>query len=305
MEASGWRVWTAVPGRQALETDLSPTDLQTVLLSVAEARAAAVTPARLLRRWREDRFVRPSSYDPRSIASVESRIWSLLPAHVEGVELSPVAPLGTASALSTVPQNNVVSTVRGTEVLSDPTNALAIEAADRRRHQARVDVAACHRVLRAQRFGPGAQQHFRLFAVVSSARDGGSGRTEADLLVDHIGLWQRVLGALLPGLEKRLTVTVFDHPVLAERLADSVRPALASSTVPLVDDPDRVKGRGYYTSAALGVRATDPTTGEEVDLGDGGFTTWTAQVLGDAKERCLTSCIATERLSMLAVADQV
>jgi hypothetical protein len=299
------RVWTAVPGRQELETDLSPTDLQTVLLSVAQARAAAVTPARLLRRWREDRFVRPSAYDPRPIAQVEARIWSLLPSRFAGVELSPVAPLGTASALSTVPQNNVVSTVRGTEVLSDSTNALALEAADRRSRETRVDVAACHRVLRAQRFGPGAHQHFRLFAAVSSARDRGSGRTEADLLIDHIGLWQRVLAELLPGLEKRLTVTVFDHPVLAERLADSVHPALRDSVVPLIDDPDRVKGRGYYTSAALGVRATDPTTGVEVDLGDGGFTTWTAQVLGDAKERCLTSCIATERLSDLTSAVDV
>ena len=120
------------------------------------------------------------------------------------------------------------------------------------------------------------------------------------MLIDHIGLWRRVLDELLPGVETWLTVTVFDDPVLAERLADTVRPALTSSTVAVVDDPERVKGKGYYTSAALGVRATDPATGQEVDLGDGGFTTWTAQLLGDAKERCLTSCIATERLSQLA-----
>ena len=96
-------------------------------------------------------------------------------------------------------------------------------------------------------------------------------------------------------------MTVFDDPVLAERLADTVRPALASSTVPLVDDPGRVQGRGYYTSAALGIRATDPVTGETVDLGDGGFTTWTAQMRSDAKERCLTSCISTQRLTQLAI----
>ena len=154
------RVWAAVPAREALETGLSPTDLQSLLLSVAQARAGAVTPTRLLRRWREDRFVRPSAYDPRRVAEVEARIWGLVPERFAGVELSPVAPLGTASALSPVPQNNVVTTMRGTEVLSDPTNALAIEAADRRRADARadarVDVAACHRVLRGQRSAPGA-----------------------------------------------------------------------------------------------------------------------------------------------------
>jgi hypothetical protein len=38
----------------------------------------------------------------------------------------------------------------------------------------------------------------------------------------------------------------------------------------------------------------------ETDLGDGGLTTWTAQLTQDAKERCLFSCIATERLAALA-----
>lgn len=38
-----------------------------------------------------------------------------------------------------------------------------------------VCLAACHRQLRAQVFGPGVAAHFRLFALVSSARDSGSG----------------------------------------------------------------------------------------------------------------------------------
>ncbi len=34
-----------------------------------------------------------------------------------------------------------------------------------------------------------------------------------------------------------------------------------------------------------------------VEIGDGGFTTWTTWLMGNAKERCLVSCIATERLT--------
>jgi hypothetical protein len=34
-----------------------------------------------------------------------------------------------------------------------------------------------------------------------------------------------------------------------------------------------------------------------VELGDGGFTTWTQQLMGNAKERCLVTCVATERLA--------
>jgi len=33
--------------------------------------------------------------------------------------------------------------------------------------------------------------------------------------------------------------------------------------------------------------------------GDGGFTGWTTALTADAKERCLISCIATERLTQL------
>jgi hypothetical protein len=129
------RVWAAMPdgSQQALTTGLSPTDLTTLLLGVASARAAAVSPAEIMRRWQQDRLVRPTSCDPRAVAAVENRLWQLLPGPVEGVELSPLVPLGTCSALGPVSQNNIVTTMRSGEVLSDSTNALAVEAATRRR----------------------------------------------------------------------------------------------------------------------------------------------------------------------------
>ncbi|MBM0259692.1 hypothetical protein [Micromonospora sp. 4G55] len=299
------RVWGVVPAetRQALETGLASTDLQTMLMAVARARARTITPARILRRWRHDRFVRPSTSDPRLLAQLEAKLWRLLPQRFAGVELSPVAPLGTCSAVAPVDQHRVVSTVRGTEVLSDPTNALAIEAAARRREQCvdgRVDLAACHRVLRAQQFDPGNAAHFRLFALASSARDRGSGRTEAQLLIDHVRFWQLVLAEMLPTTATRITVTVFGHHVLAERLHDTIHPALtgASTAVPVVEDSTRIHGTGYYTGIAIGLRAD--VRGQTIDLGDGGLTTWTAQLINTAKERCMVSCISTERLTALA-----
>jgi hypothetical protein len=298
------RVSGVVPAgtRQTLESGLAPTDLHTLLMAVARARAQQVTPARVLQRWRQDRFVRPSACDPRLLAELEARLWRLLPHRFAGVELSPVAPLGTCSAVAPVDQHRVVSTVRGSEVLSDPTNALAVEAAVRRREQevaGRVDLAACHRVLRAQRFGPGNAAHFQLFALVSSARDRGSGTTEAQLLIEHIGFWQRVLSEVLPTTETWITLTVFGHPVLTERLCDTILPALTGAPpVPVVEDRARRHGAGYYTGVALGLRAD--IGGRTIDLGDGGLTTWTARLLGDEKERCLVSCAATERLTTLA-----
>jgi hypothetical protein len=299
-DRAGEWVLQAMPAgaREALTRVLPPTDLQSLLIAVARARAAQVTPAEVMRRWQQDRFVRPSAADPRHVAAVEARLWQLLPAEFAGIELSPVAPLGTCTAVTPTSQNRIVSTVRNTEVVSDSTNALAVEAAVRRRGQPKdghTHLAACQRQLRAQLFGPGAAAHFRLFALVSSARDTGSGRTEAALLTRHLAYWADVLDALIPRRRPHVELSVFDRPVLAERLADTVRPGLAEHASFLIDKPDRTRGRGYYAGFALRITAQDG----EVELGDGGLTTWTAQLTQDAKERCLVSCIATERLTAL------
>ncbi|MBG6103546.1 hypothetical protein IW249_003960 [Micromonospora vinacea] len=287
------RVWAAMPaGTRTALAGLSGADLRTLLLGLARDRAATVRPPEVVRRWREDRFVRPARADPRALARVEARMWQLLPADVAGVELSPVVPVGTCSAVAPVSQNRIVTTMRASEVLSDPTNALAIEAAVRRRRQSEVHLAAAHRVLRAQDFGSEASAHFRLFALVSSARDTGSGRTEARLLVRHLTYWRTVLAELAPAAAPQLHITTFDDRVIRERLADTVRPALAGDVVPLVDEPERSRGRGYYTGCALRITALDGS----LEIGDGGLTDWTARLSGDAKERCLVSCLATERL---------
>lgn len=295
------RVWRAMPAgsREALTRDLPPADLQTLLIAVARARADRVTPADVMRRWRQDRFVRPAAADPRRVAAVEARLWQLLPAEFTGIELSPVAPLGTCTAVAPVSENRIVATVRNTEVVSDSTNALAVEAAIRRREQpkdGRVDVAACHRQLRAQVFGPGFGAHFRLFALVSSGRDSGSGRTEASMLTRHLTYWLEVLEILIPRRQPAIELSVFDNPVLVQRLTDTIRPRLGGRAALLVDEPRRTRGRGYYTGFALRITADQG----ETELGDGGLTAWTAQLTQDAKERCLVSCLATERLTLLA-----
>jgi hypothetical protein len=66
------------------------------------------------------------------------------------------------------------------------------------------------------------------------------------------------------------------------------------------EDPQRERARSYYRGAAIRIDIGDGDAALEV--GDGGFTDWTAQLLGDAKERCLISCVATERLATLALA---
>lgn len=209
------RIWRRVlqNPRQALESTLSPTDLQTLLLAVADSRANRRTAADLMRGWRENRYVQPAMADRRLVARVEGRLWELLPEAFAGVELSPVTPLGTCSVVAAVDQNRVLSTVRGTEVVGDLTNALAIDAACRRRdtRAPTVHLAACHRVLRMQRFPPPYAQHFRLFALVSTTRDTGGGRAEAQLLTDHLRFWTRALPQIAAQVDFQLQLSVTER----------------------------------------------------------------------------------------------
>lgn len=301
-QAAAQRVRQAAGGDvvRVLEQDLAPTDLTTLLMSVATSRATRVTPGRLLSSSARDRFTRPAGSDPRAVAALEARLWQLLPANFEGLELSPLAPLGISSALAGVAQSRVISTVRGSEVVSDATNVLALEAArGRRAGSDEVHLAASHRVLRAQRFGDSsASAHFRLFNLVSSTRDRGSGAAQAALLLEHLRAWAVILDEVLPdSVPWRVDFTVFRHGSVSERLLDTVLPALARWGVRTGDQSERT-GADYYSDVAFKIQVGKP--GEEMELGDGGLADWTAQLLNDAKERCLISCLATERLMAVA-----
>ncbi len=217
------RVWAKLPdgSRDALVDGLSASELQSVLLEVSRERAAKVTPARLLQRWQQDRFVRPSLADPRQLVKTQARLWERLPARFEGVELSPVTPLGTCSASrpSTRTRWSARSAVPRSPA-TRPTSSRSRPPYDVVPDRPRVDLAACQRVVRAQAVdGPGMFAHFQLFALVSSARDTGSGRIEAEMLIDHLRFWHDVLGDAA-----ELTFTTFTPSAVRERIDDTVRP---------------------------------------------------------------------------------
>ena len=292
---------------------LDPTDLQSLLLEVYRRRALAVKPGQLLERYERDRFVRPSNLAPPLIADFDRLAWSLLPEHYNAIELSPLCPLGTNAAIATVDQNNVVTTIRNTEVVADATNVLALECASRRhsllradpRSRERVRLCASHRAVRGQAYqDPNMFAHFRLLGLCAAGRDEGSFQFETTSLVEHIAFYLRLLRevALLGYHADRLRVAVTDleqgrrEQILKEQVLE---PLMAGHPGILCDfDPGRQSGRGYYVSACFHVYATNPA-GTEFELIDGGFTTWTQQILSNRKERLLISGLGTERLCSL------
>ena len=94
---------------------LAPTDLQSLLLEVYRKRATRQTPARLLAQYERSRFVRPSAASPRAAVEFDRLAFSLAAPSFEPIELSPVCPLGTTSAVSSVDQNSTIATIRRSE----------------------------------------------------------------------------------------------------------------------------------------------------------------------------------------------
>ncbi|WP_205315493.1 hypothetical protein [Nonomuraea lactucae] len=260
---------------------LSGADLTTLLLEAMRLRARDLAPADVLRRYRHDRFTAPAEVPFERLRRTEDAVLSAVPPEFELVTLSPVAPLGAHSALAAVDQNKVVSTIRNSEVAADPTNALALEAAVRRRSsgpEAAVRLAALQRVVRAQRFPSGFSSHFTLFGLVTAGRDTGGLAFERRHLAEHLSLLSRAVRAC--GAEPEVRVTLLDPAFEA-----------VASDLDAVGDPGRQSGRGYYGGLCFKVYAGD------VEVGDGGFVDWTARLLGNRKERLLISALGVDRLS--------
>jgi hypothetical protein len=300
------RVLPAIGGMAVVErlSALSGSDFTSVMLEVARRRAARETPASVRRRYTRDRFAPPGPIPWRSIRRAEDALLGALPADAEMLTLAPVVPLGTHSALGTVSQDKVLTTIRASEVAADPTNALALEASVRRRALDRattVKLAGLQRVVRAQRFqGAGALAHFTLLGLVTAGRDEGSYRFERSALAEHLRF--AVAGLAATGL-RHLHVALTPLSEAGERIAAAVIDELDGDRGPaaaavIVLDHTRQRGRGYYRDVCFKVNAHVCGTLEEI--GDGGFTDWTRKLTASQKERLLISGIGLDRLAAFA-----
>lgn len=290
------RVAAAVGGSEVLDrlAALSGSDFTSLMLEVARRRAANQTPAELMRRYRSDRFVRPADTSWRGLQRAEDLVASNLPPAFELLTLAPLVPLGTHSALGPVSQDKVVTAMRGCEVAADPTNALALEAADRRLAQPadRVRLAAFQRVVRAQPTQPGYFPHFSLLGLVTAGRDPGGRLFERESVTAHV----RAMTAGLAAAELRaIQVALTPLSAAGEAIASAVLAALAESGVEVITDNERQSGRGYYRDLCFKLNVQ--VQGRWQEVGDGGFTDWVARLNANKKERLLISGLGIDRLA--------
>lgn len=281
---------------------LSPTDLQSLMLHVYQQRSGQRTPAEILQQYERALMVQPSTADGRQLMQVAQAAFECAPAF-EAVDLSPVTPLGLNAVLGQIDQNNCLATVRGAEVLADPTTAAALECAKRRKAGVSGTIRLCSRsrVLRLQPFDtPGFSPHFDIFSIVSAGRDHGSLLFEFESLREHISAYLRLFerlsaeGYQFDTIEVNLTHTERNED-LQRRAQEAVLQPLANDwpKVKLQIDTAREQGRSYYSGFCIGIYARDPT-GLRMNLSDGGFTNWTQRLLANGKERLFVSATGIE-----------
>lgn len=267
---------------ERLASELTGSELWSVLLEVMQRRAAARTPADVLAQYRRDPFCRPAAIDQRISVELDRQLLAAADGF-DAIELSPVAPLAACSSVAATTQNRVLSALRATEVVADPTNVLALECAVRLRGGATaVHLASCQRVIRTQPFPrrPGMASHFRIFVLASGGVETRDHGFTADALERHI----RTMIAALDRLEAHgyafgaRRVDLLATPARAA-IADRLAAALAG-----VAPVQRKPLEHPYYSAGLRymIWATAPDGGE-MPLLDGGAFDWLTRLAANRR----------------------
>ena len=202
---------------QKMLANLPPKDFQSLLLYIYEQRACKETVATILQRSAVNRFIKPSAVSQRKLVNFDQVAYGILSDDYEAIELSPVMPFGLNAVLAGTNQKNIASTVRGVEVIADPTTALSIECAKRRTELIKlglndiVRLATSQRVLRLQCFDdiPGFRPHFKIFALACSGTTKERWQFVIEVLHEHLVYYFSLFEALTSDGYSFHDVTVF------------------------------------------------------------------------------------------------
>jgi hypothetical protein len=284
---------------EALAAGLPASEVWSLLLGVVARWAERRPPPEILRQWEQDRFVQPAFIDQRTLNALDGHLLAAAEGF-EAIELSPLAPLGSCSAVGLASQNKTVSTVRGTEVVSDPTNGMALECARRLRRDPGqvVRLATCHRCVRAQEIPkrPGHAAHFRLFCLATAGRE----RQDHAFVVEALAEQIATHLATLDRLERHgyaisdRRVKVLATPAragLADRIAATVQGASVSRepfSHPYYD----------YDGLRFMLNVRSPQ-GNDLFLSDGGAFDWLRKLTSNRRLTFVASGMGSQLVAFL------
>lgn len=171
--------------------------LSPILVSTMSEFTSHRKPSKIMEDYaNKQEFFGPSSISQKELMRFSSLCYETIPDKFSSVELSPIAPIGTNSILTKISQNNTLSTVRGSEVVSDITTQLAVACAQENTNGTIVNLCSMGRVLRLQPFDKdkGYMQHFNLFALCSGGKK--SENLVFPMIKEHIEVLLDVLNNL-------------------------------------------------------------------------------------------------------------
>ncbi|MEI9920523.1 MAG: hypothetical protein WDO14_17280 [Bacteroidota bacterium] len=295
------RLLEKINDRQLLNKlkQLPATELQSLLLEIFHQAASNITPQQLLKSYETNRFVAPSAVDPITFYRMELEMLELAKeSSFEPLELSPLAPLGNCSAVGLADQNKIVSAARGTEVVADATNLMALECAVRRKrskfNNEVVNLCSIHRHVRAQSIGgKGMTPHFKIFTAITAGRDSGSLDFEKMALLKHLSFYKKYFSEHLK-LNCKIIIKGFDTS-RSLQLYEFIKPHLTGVDMSFVEVPEEKHRYYQHTRFTFNV----DYKGTEFNMGDGGFVDWCAKLTSNGKERMFTSGVGVELLIKL------
>lgn len=282
-----------------LADELSGTELNSLLLEVFNRRTKSTTPAEMFDQYQRNRFVKPADLPVLKMKRMELDILGLFELHAfHPIELSPVSIRGSCSAVASVDQKKVLTALRGTEVLADSTNAMALHACDLRRKKMIPESPSTiwmrcsniQRQLRTQTIsGKGFRPHFRIGCLVSCGRDSGDFAFEKLSLREHMTVMKTLFLEYYQVDEVHFRLLRRDGYVRSDDLLQGVNVFLKQEAPQLgftiVDRPEAATQ--YYQGIQYKVDIR--VNGKTYEIADGGFVDWTQHLLQNKKERMLST----------------
>jgi hypothetical protein len=276
---------------------LSGTELNSLLLEVFNQQAGTITAPDLLKQYQLNRFVKPSDLPVLELRRLELDILEIIATQsFQLLELSPVAALGSCSAVAPADQKKIISALRGTEVLADATNSIALHISHLKKNKIRelqqpndkLRFGTIQRHVRTQAIqGKGLTPHFKIGGLVTSGMDTGNYVFEKEAMVEHMAIMKKLYQDYykVDHLSYRFVCrSGYNDP---KELASQLKTYAIRHHPEYEIEIDSNSGKeiGYYKGiqfkVIIGVK------GRTFEIADGGFVDWTQQLLQNRKERLL------------------
>ena len=279
---------------------LSNSELNTFLLELFRIKSQNINPIETVKQFNKNRFVAPADTDIIKLKEIEIE-WLKYAKEKEykPVNLSPLAPFATCSSVGLVNQNNVISALRGTEVVSDATNVLALKIANEfkeiRDKSLMLRYSTTHKHIRGQYFSnPNFSAHFSVLCLASGGFDKGNYKFEISQLEEHIEIMYSLINRKFKENQLSIKFLVKDNSEQIQTLLKQRNDLFwADKEVVTIEDFDNK----YYKTIQfkIGIKKDN----QVIEVADGGDVDWTQKLLGNKKHRLFISGIGLDLIEKI------